>query len=297
MFTDRTNTAQWIESEKRWKIKVQRDGVRKCFTSSTRGRMGQREANAKADAWLRGELVERNKRLRVADAIDLYERYLAELEAIRRGETLSPTQKITGRMLGNSRPAISLLRTWLEPYKRKWLDTIGDAEVQTVLDKAAAAGRSKKTIQDLRAAILALIKHHRRRGATSYRPDDISISPAARLKGKNILQPIAIKKLFESDQTILNGKQCFDDLIYAYRFQVLTGFRPGELIGLKWEDVDLQNGIIHLQRSINVYGNETQGKNENAIRDFALHKNARNVLIAQRLASGRSTGYVFKIYA
>ncbi len=46
----RTNTAAWLPNQQRWQIKVQKDGVRKTFTSSKPGRTGQREANAKADA-------------------------------------------------------------------------------------------------------------------------------------------------------------------------------------------------------------------------------------------------------
>ena len=38
--------------KKRWCIAVQKNGTRKRFYSSTPGRTGQREANAKADAWL-----------------------------------------------------------------------------------------------------------------------------------------------------------------------------------------------------------------------------------------------------
>lgn len=48
----RTNTAQWLPNQNRWQIKVQKDGVRKTFTSAKPGRTGQREANRKADLWL-----------------------------------------------------------------------------------------------------------------------------------------------------------------------------------------------------------------------------------------------------
>lgn len=48
----RTGTATWREAEGRWRIKVQKNGTQKCFYSNTPGRTGQREANAKADAWL-----------------------------------------------------------------------------------------------------------------------------------------------------------------------------------------------------------------------------------------------------
>lgn len=48
----RVNTAVWLEKQQRWQIKVQKDGVRRTFTSSKPGRTGQREVNRKADAWL-----------------------------------------------------------------------------------------------------------------------------------------------------------------------------------------------------------------------------------------------------
>lgn len=48
----RINSAVWSEKEQRWRINVQHDGKRRAFYSSTPGRTGQREVNAKADAWL-----------------------------------------------------------------------------------------------------------------------------------------------------------------------------------------------------------------------------------------------------
>ena len=38
----RTNTATWYESQRRWQIKVQKNGIRKTFYSGVTGRAGQR---------------------------------------------------------------------------------------------------------------------------------------------------------------------------------------------------------------------------------------------------------------
>ena len=65
----RTNTAKWIESAHRWQINVQKDGVRKTFTSAKPGRTGQREANRKADDWLEHGVKNSGK---VADAWALF---------------------------------------------------------------------------------------------------------------------------------------------------------------------------------------------------------------------------------
>ena len=64
----RTNTAKWLESQKRWQINVQQDGRRRTFTSTKPGRAGQREANAKADAWLEDGIDQ--ARVRVDQLLD-----------------------------------------------------------------------------------------------------------------------------------------------------------------------------------------------------------------------------------
>lgn len=60
--------------------------------------------------------------------------------------------------------------------------------------------------------------------------------------------------------------------------------RPGELLGLRWADV--QGNTVNVRRSINIHGEETQGKNQNAIRSFVLSGLARAVLEQQREATG-----------
>ena len=48
----RTNTASWIESQHRWRIRVTRDGITKAFYCSTPGRKGQAEANRLATIYV-----------------------------------------------------------------------------------------------------------------------------------------------------------------------------------------------------------------------------------------------------
>ena len=72
----RTNTAQWLPNQNRWQIKVQKDGVRKTFTSAKPGRTGQREANAKADAWLDEGICSTTKR-----CSEVWKEYLISVRA------------------------------------------------------------------------------------------------------------------------------------------------------------------------------------------------------------------------
>lgn len=68
----RTNTARW--TGKMWRIDVQQDGKRKSFYSSRPGRTGQREANAKADAWLDDGIAARTPKVADAGKLWLHER-------------------------------------------------------------------------------------------------------------------------------------------------------------------------------------------------------------------------------
>ena len=92
----RTNTAVWLPNQNRWQIKVQKDGVRKTFTSAKPGRTGQREANRKADLWLDEGIS--STRLLVETA---YVNWIAEVK-------MTTSQS-------NWKPIESRWRTWVQP--------------------------------------------------------------------------------------------------------------------------------------------------------------------------------------
>ncbi|MEG2660928.1 MAG: hypothetical protein RR978_09485 [Oscillospiraceae bacterium] len=72
----RVNTAMWLEKQGRWQIKVQKDNERRTFTSSKQGRTGQRETNAKADAWLDDGIEGTSTRIS-----DLYKEFIKAKQA------------------------------------------------------------------------------------------------------------------------------------------------------------------------------------------------------------------------
>ena len=254
----RVGTAKWYENQKRWQIKVQKDGERRTFTSSTPGRTGQREANAKADEWLDEDVVAPNVRIR-----DLYEDFRKEVD-----ENAGTSMR---------RQVNSIGKVWILPaLGNKKAARLCDHDIQRILDKAAAMGRSKKTIQDINGVINKFLKYCRRIKATTYRPEEVQIPASARLKGKSVLQPSDFIKLFNVDTYKYYGKLVREPYINAYRFAVLTGMRPGELRGLRREDV--KGDRVFIRQAINDYGETTQGKNENAIRSFVMSKLAIQVM-------------------
>ncbi len=188
----------------------------------------------------------------------------------------------------------SIGRVWIVPHLgRKKAAELCDGDIQALLEKAAAMGRSKKTIQDINGMINRFLKWCRRNRKTAYRPDDVHIPASARLKGKQVLQPSDLSTLLSVDTTIYKGKRIKEEYIHAYRFQVLTGLRPGELRGLRVENIDGNRVLV--QGSINVFYEETKGKNENAIRSFVMSDLAQAELAAQLREYPSESGYIFDL--
>lgn len=270
----RTNTAVWYEKYNRWQIKVQKDGQRRTFTSSKPGRTGQREANAKADAWLDEGIDNVNLRI---DA--LFADYIKSLK-----ETTSKS---------NWRQAECNGANWILPQcGKKRISKLTEADFQKALNAAYAAGLSKKSITNIRSTETAFLKYCRSRKATTLFFENLTIPKGARNKIKRILQPEELRTLFTVDTTILFDKRVYDDYVNAYRYQVVTGMRPGELIGLNWDTCT--DDYADIRRSINYLGEETTGKNENAIRRVYHSALAKQIIQDQRQRTG-GVGSVFNI--
>ena len=272
----RTNTAVWIESRNRWQINVQKDGVRKTFTSSKLGKTGQREANAKADKWLDEGVV--SGRLTVKKTSEDYIEYLK-----------STTSK------SNWVQYEGYFKNWINPQiGTVKIDNLSEMSLQKVINNGVSKGLSKKTLMNIRGCMMGFLKYCRKSKFTTLIVEDLAIPKGAPVGEKCILQPEHIKILFASDKTMFGRKEISDPLINAYRFQVVTGLRPGELFGLKWADIN--DDIVHLRRSINELNEITNGKNENARRDFALNAISCSILEAQKAlykASECESEYVF----
>ena len=269
----RVNTAFWVEKEKRWCIAVQKNGTRKRFYSSTPGRTGQREANAKADAWLDDSI--RDGRKKVAT---LYAEWVEELKL-----TCGTSYVIQCNKYGEYYilPVCGNIR----------IDELTEGDLQKAIDmsfkkrclkkggkRTSDKPLSRKTLMTIRSTEISFVKWCRRNKYSALFLE-LSIPKNARMGKKNILQPSALKILFDVDTRLYYGKLVFDEYIYAYRFAVATGVRPGELVGLWYGDV--KGNTVNLRRSINRMDEETTGKNENAIRSFDMGKEAREAYEAQ----------------
>lgn len=271
----RTNTATWSEKYSRWQINVQRDGRRRSFYSSTPGRKGQREANAKADAWL-------------VDGVDNTGTRVSALYA----DFIAAKKESTGR--SHWQMVESRYKNHIEPIiGHKRIGKITENDLQDVINKAYSQhGLAAKTLCSLRADLVAFLKFCRRAKVTTLLPEGLTIPAGSKRPEKRIVQPRDLVKLFNCDTTIYRGQRVPEPYIHAFRFEVLTGFRPGEINGLEWDDIVGMD--VHLKRAKNAFGEITQGKNRNAVRLHTMSALAAAEIEAQRQITGGGAS-VFEI--
>lgn len=269
--------AIWVESRNRWQINVQRDGKRKTFTSSTPGRKGKHEAEAKADDWLEAGQP---------DDIRFDAAWSQYLEHIR----------VTGST-SYYRVAASCGRVWYLPHIGSVkLSRIRLQDLQGIINDASRSGRYYGTCKML-VGLLSIF--FRFCDGCGY-PVDPSIMRKVVIpsdvprKTKSAVQPNQLQIIFSDPTEIYNGSVRNCPYIHAIRFLVVSGLRSGEMCGLQWDDII--GDCILVRRSVNKYREIRNGKTVNAIRTLPLTSYARRILDDQRTllsSSSISSPYIF----
>ena len=272
----RKNEAYWNASMHRWQIHVQADGVRKTFISSKansreNSKKGKIEAERKADAWLESHTVNGATRCSV-----LLDQFVEDVKARTGTSNYVQVEKFVRIHI---KPVIGNVK----------IEDLSEGHLQGVLNKARGHGRAntgehlaEKTLKGIRATLTSFVKYCRKHRYTTLHIEELTIPSGAKRSERTILQPEALTVLMNDDATQWRGKICREPYIYAYRFAAVTGLRPGEVIGLR--RINIKNGIYSVRRSINDYGETTDGKNENAMRSGALGDVAKAIIKDQEAA-------------
>lgn len=280
-------TPFWQKSRQMWRLKIECNGEKKWFGSTVRGAAGRRAVERKAQEWIEmGSSETEYPTVREAFAAWLEETLQnAELASYRAQESIGRLYilPIIGDMHVNELTAE-------QPFQ----DIINNAYTHSAQGKRKLA---RATLVNIRGVITGFLRFCRKNGWTTLRIEFVDLPKRARRTDKQILQPNELRTLFSSEETVRPYQRVAtgpDDLIHMYRFHVLTGLRPGELIGLQWDDI--QDGWVAIRRSINYHGEITPGKTANARRSFCLPPMAAAELEAQRRLLdewGMDSPYVF----
>lgn len=274
----RQNEATWSDKDQRWHIYVQKDGVRRHFVSTVglSTRKGKLQAERKADAWLENQLSDESVRVDV-----LYDRWIDTLKD--RTQTAYWTQYV------------SYGRNWIKPaVGHKRISSLRESDLDAIVTAAYKKGLAKKSLMNIRSCLMAFLKYARKCKVSTLAPEEIVLPRNAPTAGKRSLQPNEIVTVFTSDMTSYRRKPVKEFYIHLWRFMLMEGLRPGEALGLRWEDI--KDGEYEIRRAVNSLGEITQGKNSNARRRHALSAYTRRILAEQKAmlqARGIVTPWVF----
>ncbi|MFC2043129.1 tyrosine-type recombinase/integrase [Chloroflexota bacterium] len=140
--------------------------------------------------------------------------------------------------------------------------------LQSLYSKKLGEGLSKRSVQQMHAVIHKALNQAMKWGLVARNVSDLVEPPKPQKRMPITLNPDQVNELF----TALED----DRLSPLYVTAIATGMRQGELLGLMWEDVDLDNGVIHVKRTA-----QTIWKKGTVISDTKTDRSRRSIPLPQ----------------
>lgn len=175
------------------------------------------------------------------------------------------------------------LNRWILPrWRSHRLSEVKAVDVESWLKTLPLSRGSRAKIRNL---LGALFSHAIRWEWTEKNPIKSVRQSAKRMKTPDVLTPAEIMALLN---------KLPEPLRTATELDAFTGLRRGELIGLQWEDVDFENLVVHVRRSV-VMMVQGSPKTEASAKDIPLDAALAESLLKLRLSSpyNRPTDWVF----
>ena len=115
-------------------------------------------------------------------------------------------------------------------------------DVARFLQNKATAGYSRATLDKLRGVLVQVLRHAERQGLIARNVAALVPTPSGpKAQGRSLTIEQAHALLAAS-----RGHPLEAAIIVA----LTCGLRPGELLGLRWSDVDLDNGLLRVRQAI-----------------------------------------------
>lgn len=160
---------------------------------------------------------------------------------------------------------------------------IKEADVQAFVLKKLTEGLSHKSIKDILIVIKMIVKFGSKYDYFPYKTFEVKF-PTQRINNSiDVLSRANQKRMMK----YIEDNFTFRNL--GMLICLLTGLRIGEICALRWEDIDMESGVIHIRRAIQrVYVVEADTrrteltidtpKTKNSLRDIPMTRELMRVL-------------------
>ncbi|NOR58631.1 MAG: tyrosine-type recombinase/integrase [Sulfurimonas sp.] len=173
----------------------------------------------------------------------------------------------------------------LSCFGEKTVKEIKAIHVKNFLDDIANGGYSRSLINRSRFLLKEIFD-------LSILNEDIVSNPVSVVRNPKINCVPKEQKPFTLDEIDLildNAKGHFKNFLGVSFF---TGARSGEILALKWSDIDFSTNTISIDKTLSK-GLITTPKTQSSIRDVEILPMARKFLEAQRLETGLQDSFIF----
>jgi integrase len=167
----------------------------------------------------------------------------------------------------------------------KRLSDVQRRDVQKLADDLLAEGRDPSTIRNALMPLRVIFRRALEDRDVAINPCTHLRLPAVRGRRERIASP-------EEAQRLLAALPDRDRPIWATA--LYAGLRRGELMALRWEDVDLAAGVIRVERSYDDKGHvEIEPKSRAGRRAVPVDGALRDILVDHKTRQDRQAGLVF----
>lgn len=151
-----------------------------------------------------------------------------------RGASASTVNNYRGLYAGHIKPA---------PFGSKRLRSLTPRDVENLLRAKAETGLARSTVMRIRSILNQSIRYGQKVGAVAQNAAQLSDMPVC--KSATVRRTLTVQEA-EKLLKAAAGQR----LEALWTVGLMLGLRPGELCGLTWSDVDLDEGVLHVRQAL-----------------------------------------------